>query len=122
MILVSPSGQVRWAAGREGFIYRSSDGGRTSVAQTSPFTDDWEAGVAISDTVCWLVGDHGAIARTMDGVHWEKIAPPAASSDANGTFPDWISISASSAKAAVIGARDGRRFATVDGGKTWRAQ
>lgn len=120
--LVSPSGQVLWEAGRAGVIQRSVDGGHTWVSQTSPFADDWEAGAAISDTVCWLVGDHGAIARSMDAVHWEKIAPPAATADANGNFPDWIHISANSAQAAVIESRDHRRFATENGGKTWRVQ
>jgi hypothetical protein len=121
VLLASPSGQGLWAAGRAGVIQRSVDGGQTWGSQTSPLTDDWEAGAAISDTVCWLVGDHGAIARTMDTAHWEKITPPAASADANGTFPDWIRISANSAQAAVIESRDHRRFATEDGGKTWRA-
>jgi hypothetical protein len=122
VIVVSPSGQVRWFAGHGGLIQRSSDGGRTVVTETSPFTDDWEAGAAVSNEICWLVGDHGAIARSVKANRWEKILPPAASAEVNGNFPDWISISASSAKAAAIGARDGRRFATEDGGKTWRAQ
>jgi hypothetical protein len=34
----------------------------------------------------------------------------------------WIRITANSAQIAVIEARDNRRFATEDGGKTWRAQ
>jgi len=119
--LLSPSGQILWEAGRAGIIQRSVDGGQTWVSQTSPLNDDWEAGAAISDTVCWLVGDHGAIARSMNAVHWEKIAPPTASADANGNFPDWIRIAANSAQAAVIESRDHQRFATEDGGKTWRA-
>jgi hypothetical protein len=120
--LVAPSGRVRWEAGRAGIVQRSVDGGQTWVSQTSPLTEDWEAGAAISDTICWLAGDRGAIARSVDANHWVEILPPPASADANGNFPDWIRITANSAQSAVIEARDGRRFVTEDGGKTWRVQ
>jgi photosystem II stability/assembly factor-like uncharacterized protein len=40
----------------------------------------------------------------------------------NAAVPDWTGISASDAQAASITASDGRKFNTMDGGKTWQQQ
>jgi photosystem II stability/assembly factor-like uncharacterized protein len=88
----------------------------------SPSLDDWFAGAAVSDTVCWLVGRNGAIARTTDGEHWERVAPPAQSAGTAGKLPEWTGITARDAQSVTIAASDGRRFATQDGGKTWQMQ
>jgi hypothetical protein len=119
--LKAPSGSILWRAGKRGIIERSTDAGKTWVSQTSPSQEDWLAGVAVSDSVCWLVGRNGAIARTVDGVHWEHLSlPHAAGTDAK--LPDWTGIATREAQSATITARDGRKFATADGGKTWRLQ
>ena len=76
-LLKTPSGSTLWRVGKGGIIERSSDAGKTWVSQMSPSQEDWLAGAAVSDTVCWLVGRNGAIARTADGEHWERVAPPA---------------------------------------------
>jgi photosystem II stability/assembly factor-like uncharacterized protein len=115
------SGNVFWRAGKGGNIQRSTDAGRTWILQASPLQEDWLAGAAISEKVCWLVGRNGAIARTTDGEHWERIAsPPLAST--SGKLPDWSGVTARDAQNATISASDGRRYATPDGGKTWRVQ
>ena len=111
-----------WRAGTAGTIERSSDGGKTWVSQASPSREDWLAGAAVSDKVCWLAGRKGAIARTVDGAHWAPIAPPAQATGTDGSMPDWTSITALDAQSATIAASDGRRFATADGGKTWLRQ
>jgi photosystem II stability/assembly factor-like uncharacterized protein len=84
--------------------------------------EEWLAGAAASDTSCWIVGRDGSVARTTDGEHWEKIASPPLSADASGKWPDWTGITTSNAQTATITASDQRRYATQDGGKTWRAQ
>lgn len=118
----SPSGRVLWRLGSGGRIERSNNAGGAWSLQPSPSTQEWITGAAVSDTTCWIVGRNGAIARTTDGEHWEKIAPPSAPTDASGKLPDWISVTASDAQTATITASDQRRFTTRDGGKTWQTQ
>jgi hypothetical protein len=117
----TPSGTILWRAGMGGKIQRSTDAGRTWILQKSPLQEEWLAGAAASDTMCWIVGRNGAIARTTDGSHWKKIASPRLALDSSGKYPDWISITAASAQTATIAASDQRRYATQDGGKTWKA-
>jgi len=118
----TPSGEILWRAGKGGNIQRSADAGRTWILQTSPSQEDWLAGTAVSNKICWIVGRNGAIARTTDGEHWKKIAPPPTAADASGKFPDWIGIMAAGARKATITASDQRHYATQDGGNTWKAQ
>jgi hypothetical protein len=121
-LLKASSGSALWRAGRGGIIERSTDAGKTWVSQASPSKEDWSAGVAVSDTVCWLVGRNGAIARTLDGEHWEGVMPPAQAAATAGKLADWTGIAARGPQAATITASDGRKFATADGGKTWQLQ
>jgi photosystem II stability/assembly factor-like uncharacterized protein len=121
-VLKAPSGFAFWRVGKGGIIARSADAGKTWIAQVSPSMEDWLAGAAMSDKTCWLVGGHGAIARTTDGRHWKKIAAPAAAADSAGAFPDWLAVTATNKNSVAIVARDGRKFATSDGGKSWRQQ
>jgi photosystem II stability/assembly factor-like uncharacterized protein len=120
--LKAPSGSTLWRAGKGGIIERSTGAGKIWVSQASPSQEDWLAGTAVSDTVCWLVGRNGAIARTVDGLHWERISPPVQAAGTDAKLPDWISITTRDAQTATITASDGRKFATADGGKTWQLQ
>jgi hypothetical protein len=122
VLVKTPSGTILWRAGMGGKIERSIDAGRTWILQKSPLQEEWLAGAAASDTMCWIVGRKGAIARTIDGGHWKKIAPPRLAFDSSGKYPDWISITVAGAQTATIVASDQRRYATQDGGKTWKAQ
>jgi hypothetical protein len=121
-LLKAPSGSTLWRAGKGGIIERSTDAGKIWDSQSSPSREDWLAGAAISDTVCWVAGRNGAIARTMDGEHWERIAPPAQAAGTDAKPPDWTGITARNAQSVTIMAKDGRKFATADGGKTWQLQ
>jgi photosystem II stability/assembly factor-like uncharacterized protein len=118
----APFGSTVWRMGKGGKIERSADAGETWVLTTSPSQEDWLATVAISDTVCWVAGRNGSIARTADGDNWERVAPPAVAAGADGKLPDWTGITAIDARSAVVTARDGRKFSTTDGGKTWQAR
>jgi hypothetical protein len=121
-LLKAPSGSSLWRGGKGGIIERSTDAGKTWVSEISPSQEDWIAGVATSNTVCWLLGRNGAIARTVDGNHWERVAPPAQAATVAGKFVDWIGITARDAQTATITASDGRKFTTTNGGKTWQLQ
>ena len=116
-LLKAPSSSTLWRFGLRGSIERSTDAGKTWALQASPSPEDWLAGAAVSDTVCWLVGRRGAIARTLDGEHWENIAPPLQPAG-----PDWVGIAGADTQTATITASDGRKFVTTDGGKTWQQQ
>jgi len=121
-LLKAPSGSILWRAGKGGIVERSGNAGKTWAPQMSSSTEDWLAGAAVSDTVCWLVGRNGAIARTTDGNRWESITPPAQAVGRDGKLPDWTGITARDAQSATVTASSGQRFATQDGGKTWQAQ
>jgi hypothetical protein len=121
-LLKAPSGSTLWRAGMGGTIEHSANGGGVWISQQSPSQEDWLAGAAVSDAVCWLVGRRGAIARTVDGEHWERVVPPAQPAATGGQLADWTGVTARDAQTATIVAGDGRKYATSDGGKTWRLQ
>ena len=122
VLVKTPSAEILWGAGKGGNIERSTDAGRTWVSQSSPSQEDWIAGAAVSETVCWIAGRNGSIALTTDGSHWTKIAPPSMAASSSEKLPDWTGIAAVDARKATITATDGRRFATENAGKTWKAQ
>lgn len=67
----------------------------------------------VSPAVCWAVGDEGVVYRTTDGVQWTRLA-----------FPErvrLVAVQAADETHAQVVAEDRRRFATDDGGTTWRA-
>lgn len=121
-LLKAPSGLTLWRAGRGGIIERSTDAGKTWVSQMSPSKEDWLAGAAVSDTVCWLVGRNGAIARTSDGEHWHTVGSPSLARGASGKFPDWVGVTAMGAQAVSITGGDQQHYTTQDGGQTWQVQ
>ena len=121
-LLKAPSGSILWRAGKSGVIEYSGNAGRDWVSQKSPSEEDWVAGAAVSNTVCWLVGRNGAIARTLDGNRWKRVTPPAQAATTGGKLADWTGITARDAQTATITASDGRKYATANGGKTWQAQ
>jgi hypothetical protein len=117
-----PSSGAMWRMGNDGRIDRSDDAGQTWKLQASAVQGDWLRGAVVSGTVWWLVGRDGAIARTTDGEHWERIAPPALAADASGKQPDWVSIIATDGQTATIATWNGKQYNTHDGGKTWQKQ
>jgi hypothetical protein len=121
-VLKAPAGSTLWRVGKAGTIEHSANGGGVWVTQKSPSQEDWLAGAAVSDTVCWLVGRHGAIAKTVDGEHWERVAPPAQFAAAGGQLADWTAVTARDVQTATVVAGDGRKYATSDGGETWQPQ
>jgi hypothetical protein len=63
----------------------------------------------------WRVGPQGAVERSRDGgTTWEKLPSP--------TTADLVAVEVRSDDAATVVTAGGKRFATADGGKTWRAE
>jgi len=106
-----PGGAVLWRAGAGGQIARSDDGGATWQPQASGVAADLLAGSAPSPDVCWIVGSAGTVLITTDGRRWQRRPFPVA--------VDLTGIATSSPSAAIVTARDGRRFETFDAGLTW---
>lgn len=108
----SPDPTIVWRVTTRGEIERSRDGGQTWERQAGPVGVELTAGAAPSPTACWLVGARGVVWRTADGERWERLASPA---DA-----PLVRVEARDALQATIVTRDGRRFSTTDGGRTWK--
>jgi hypothetical protein len=107
----APGGSVRWRFSSGGQIWRSADAGSTWHSQPSGVSADLFAGSAPSPATCWVVGAAGTVLLTRDGERWERRPFP---------LPDDLtSIEARNARNATITTRDGRQFATLDGGATW---
>jgi hypothetical protein len=68
-------------------------------------------GASPGGTVCWLVGNAGAVLVTVDGVRFTRVASPVPA--------DLAAVTAADARTAVVTATDGRRFRTTDQGATW---
>ena len=107
----APGGTVLWMFGAGGRLSRSGDAGATWHEQKSGVTVDLKAGAAPSPATCWIVGATGTVLLTTDGERWERRPFPLA--------VDLAAVEASSARAAVVTTRDGRRFKTLDAGLTW---
>ena len=107
----APGGSVRWRFASGGQIWRSADAGSTWHSQPSGVSADLFAGSAPSPATCWVVGAAGTVLLTRDGERWERRPFP---------LPvDLTSIETRNARNAIVTTRDGRQFATLDGGATW---
>ena len=111
--IVSTDPRVRWRLSDREINY-TTDGGATWQPIASPVVSSWTSGSAPSATVCWVVGRGGLVVRTTDGRNWTQVP-----------FPepvDLTTIIARDARTATITTRDGRVFATSDGGRTWSSR
>jgi hypothetical protein len=121
IVFTSPDRRAQWRVGPGGRIEHSADQAQTWQPQTSGVTSDLLAGAAPSEKIAWVVGRAGAILRTQDGEHWQRVTAPSTGQPiaSSNPAPDWISVEARDALHATITSRDLRRFATEDGGRTW---
>lgn len=115
IVVVSPTGSVRWRVGLAGRIERSTDQGLSWQQQASGVASDLLAGAAPSDSVAWVAGRAGVILRTTDGQRWQRVVSP-------DSAVDWASITASDGLHATVTSSDGRRFTTENGGQSWKRQ
>ncbi len=113
-----------WEVGPKGKIAHRVDAG-DYVPQKSGVTVDLLAAVAVSKDICWIGGRDGTILRTTDGGNnWRKIASP--TSEDIASFDRVVINEAGgigiTADHAGITTASGKKFATTDGGASWRPQ
>ncbi len=111
LTVVSPNGTTRWLFEAGGGISVSTDRGATWRRQLPAGSLDLLAASSPSPQVCWAVGRAGVVLLTTDGEHWQPRPFPAR--------VDILDVTATSRLAASVLTRDGRRFATTDGGAVW---
>jgi photosystem II stability/assembly factor-like uncharacterized protein len=107
----SPDPQRRWRI-RGGIVERSDNAGGSWQPVGLPPGAVPVAGAAPLPNVCWLVGRSGLVLRTTDGVTFRSVSVPGAG--------DLVTVRAEDANRATVMSSDGRGYATVDGGMSWR--
>jgi photosystem II stability/assembly factor-like uncharacterized protein len=95
-----------------GIVQRTPDAGATWTPVPQLLSVTLSAIASVSPTVCWVVGDQGAVLRTIDGVTWTRMTAPT-------TLP-LIAVQATDADHAIVITASKQRFVTNDGGRTWR--
>jgi hypothetical protein len=111
LVRAAPDGRVQWRLGPGGRIWRSTDAGSTWHWQLSGVSANLVAGSAPSATTCWAVGDAGIVLLTEDGQRWTLLPFP--------MRVDLAAVHAIDSRIATVTTRDGRRFETLDAGRTW---
>ncbi len=105
---------MRWRIIAGTRVERSIDAGVTWTALPiePALTTPLEAGVATSQSNCWLVGREGVVLVTSDGRTFRRVSLPES--------VQLVSVIATDALRATVTAVDGRMFSTIDGGLTWK--
>ena len=105
---------ARWRIVGGVHVERSMDAGATWTAlRIEPaLTTSLRAGVATSQSNCWLVGREGVVLVTTDGLTFRRVSLPES--------VQLVSVIATDALRATVTAVDGRMFSTTDGGLTWK--
>ena len=114
IVVQTPDTNVLWMVSDSGSVGRSEDGGSSWKYQPLETHDHFVAGSAPTVRICWLVGVHGEILRTIDGKTWAAVQPPVVAN-----FEGFAGIEATDESSATVTTADGRKFSTTDGGKTW---
>jgi len=107
----TPDPKILWMVASPGLIEKSEDGGTTWKPEYVDTRALLLAGAAPTVKICWVVGANGTVLRTTNGSHWKTITPPV---EAN-----FVRVEAADALTATVTTMDGRKFSTVDGGKSW---
>jgi photosystem II stability/assembly factor-like uncharacterized protein len=104
-----------WAAGTNGTLNKTVDGGVTWMSQ-GPQTDADLFGLVAADRrTAWAVGEDGLILNTADGGRTWNPQP-------SGTTQTLFAVAAVSARRAWVVGAHGLILATGDGGRSWRRQ
>jgi photosystem II stability/assembly factor-like uncharacterized protein len=113
-LAAAPNGKSIWRFGARGEIAHSTDGGKTWQSQSAGVRVTLTSGSAPAKNICWIAGASGTLLRTTDhGKHWQIVITPIAADLAGVTATD-------KNHAAIWTAGNQSRFATADGGLTWK--
>jgi len=111
-----PYADTGWAAGDNGVIYKTVNGGRNWTDQTPLImSGDLQEMVCIDSLRGWLVGANGLIWRTVDGGQlWTR--------QTSGTSSDLMALEMLDSLRGYAAGVGGVILATEDGGETWVRQ
>jgi hypothetical protein len=101
---------VGWAVGDGGTIVKTTDGGVTWSAQTSPATGRLWAVKAYDGSTAMATGDNGVVVRTTDGTNWNTMTSP--------TAEQLFTVDMTGQASAIVGGY-ASAWRTTDGGVTW---
>lgn len=112
LLVQASDGSTRWRIVEPGSVQRSNDAGASWETQSTGVTAIISSGAAPSASVCWLVGKAGIVLLSADGRSWRRVSFPES--------VDLTSVVATDASIATVTTASGRKFTTLDGGKSWR--
>ena len=112
IVIPTPDSSILWRVAGAHQIELSRDIGVTWQPQLTETDVRLVTGVAPTSKVCWVVGRHGTILRTVDGENWQTVKSP--------TELDLTTVSAEDAEVATITATDGTTYVTKNGGAKWK--
>jgi hypothetical protein len=112
-VVRTTNAKVFWVISREGEVFRSEDGGKSSRKQEIPAEIKAIAGSATDAKVCWILAEKSIAVRTANGgKHWTILNVP--------TSLVLTTITAQDAMHAVVSDTSGKvGYSTADGGATW---
>jgi Photosynthesis system II assembly factor YCF48 len=112
-VVRTPDAKVFWVISRQGEVFRSEDGGKSSRKQEIGPGIKAIAGSSKDKKVCWILAEKEIVARTTDGGrHWTTANVP--------TGLPFTTITALDATHAIVSDASGRiSYSTSDGGATW---
>jgi len=105
--------KIFWVISREGEVFRSEDGGKSSRKQEIGAGIKAIAGSATDAKICWILAEKGIVVKTADGgQHWATTNAPA-------SLP-FTTITAVDESHAIVSDASGKTsYSTFDGGATW---
>jgi hypothetical protein len=112
IVIPTPDANILWRVAGAHEIELSRDIGVTWQPQLTETDVRLVTGFAPSSKICWVVGRHGTILRTVDGENWQTVKSP--------TEVDLTAVRAEDAEVATITAADGVAYVTKNGGAKWK--
>jgi len=109
--IVAPGGAARWRITNGQRVEWSTAGATDWSPATITSSDTLTGGSASSASVCWVVGQRGAVYVTTDGTRFVRLPFP--------EMADLVSVIAIDDRSAMVSAADGRSWRTADQGLTW---
>ena len=105
----------RWRINAQGHLERAFSAGQWEPALANETTPMHV--VSVAGGTVWAGGENDVVYRSDDeGATWQKIALP----EKDGAHHTIVHIRFENASAGAIAAEDGTRWATTDGGATWK--
>jgi hypothetical protein len=112
IVIPTPDANILWRVAGAHEIELSRDIGVTWQPQLTENDVHLVTGFAPSSKICWVVGRHGTILRTVDGENWQAVKSP--------TEVDLTAVRAEDAEVATITAANGIAYVTKNGGAKWK--